>query len=89
MTASKSSDKTIILTQQPVPAQFDFESFYDKQFDGAQDVSSIYGRGKAGILNGTMSGSLVTDSTWIIITGPEDLPANDMKLIIERLKLVK
>lgn len=85
-TAKNTQGDTLIFTENPVPKDFDFESFYNKQFVGAQNISSIYGRGQAGILDNVMSGSLVTDSTWIIIKGPENLPAKDMEMIIKGLK---
>ena len=83
---SQDGSNTIIFTQTPVPAEYDFESFYKTRFVGAQDVSSLYGRGKIGIMDGMMAGSLATDSTWILVKGPENLPANEMKSIIEKLK---
>lgn len=87
---AKSQDgaSTLIFTETPVPAEYDFESFYKTRFVGAQDVTSLYGRGKIGIMDGMMSGSLATDSTWILVKGPENLPANEMKSIIEKLKPV-
>lgn len=88
LAARDANGHAIIITEQPIPKEFDFEAFYNKQLVGAQDITSIYGRGKAGIFDGEMSGSLVTDSTWIIIKGPKDTPAIDMKLIIEGLKPV-
>lgn len=88
VTARNQNGERIIFTEQPVPTEFDFESFYKKQFVGAQDVTSIYGRGQAGILDSTMSGSLVTDSTWVIIKGPPNLPLKDMETVVGGLKPV-
>lgn len=83
---SKEGDQTLIFTETPVPAEYDFESFYKTRFIGAQDVSSLYGRGKVGIMDNMMAGSLATDSTWILVKGPENLPASEMVFVIERLK---
>lgn len=85
---SQDGSQTLIFTQTPVPAEYDFESFYKTSFVGAQDAPSLYGRGNIGILDGVMSGSLVTDSTWVIIKGPKDLPANAMTEIVQALKPV-
>lgn len=89
ITATDATGHNIIFTQQPVPKEFDFETFYTKQFVGSRDISSIYGRGKTGILDTVTTGSLVTDSTWIIVKGTENLPANDMETIIKGLKPVR
>lgn len=84
--AKNNKDKTIIITQTPVPKKFDYDSFYDDRFIGIQDAQSIYGRGKMELLDNAMTGSLVTDSTWIIIKAPEGFPAKDMLQIIASIK---
>lgn len=86
MTAQNTKGDVIIFTENPTPKGYDYDSFYESRYSGIQDAPSIYGRGKAGIIDGAMSGSLVTDSTWILIKGSENLPAKDMKQIINSLK---
>lgn len=86
VTARDGKDNVLIITQTPVPSDFDFESFYKTRFVGMQDAQSIYGRGKVGILDGSITGSLVTDSTWVLVKGPEEISANDMIQIILSLE---
>lgn len=86
VTAENQDGKTLIFTQMPVPAEYDFESFYKSRLTGAQDAYSVYGRGKVGILDGSLTGSLVTDSTWVLVKGPEEISANDMIQIILSLE---
>lgn len=88
-TARDSKDNVLIFTQTPVPSDFDFESFYKTRFVGIQDAQSIFGRGKVGILDGSLTGSLVTDSTWVLIKGPEEMSANNMIQIISSLKPIR
>ena len=86
MALKKSGGGTVSITQTPVPQNFDYESFYKSQITGEQEAPSIYGRGKVGLIDDDMSGSLVTDSTWIIIKSTAEMSAQDMKNIVSGLK---
>lgn len=86
--ASNNKGEKLIFTETPVSQEFDFESFYKQQYVGMQDVQSIYGRGTTGVINTVMSGSLVTTSTWVLITGSKDMPASSMVTVIKNLKPV-
>lgn len=87
-TASNKTGEKLVFTQTPVSQGFDFESFYKEQYVGMQDVQSIYGRGTTGVISNAMSGSLVTTSTWVLVTGTKDMAANTMASVIQNLKPV-
>lgn len=84
--ASNAKGTKLVFTETPVSQGFDFESFYKAQYVGMQDVQSIYGRGTTGVINGVMGGSLVTTSTWVLVTGTKDMPSSTMASIIQGLK---
>lgn len=88
-TASNYQAEKIIVTQTPVPKSYDFESFYEAQMSGVQDAQSIYGRGKVGLLDEVVTGSLVTDSTWLLLKSHSSFSADDMKKIISSMRPVQ
>lgn len=79
---------TIALTEQSVPAGFDFTSFYDKQMtdarkvDGAQFPSVI-----GSVANGANSRllSIQADTTWIMAS-TQNAPQSDLEFIARNLR---
>lgn len=82
----------ILISQQPEPAQFDFQSFH-ASFGDKTVIKTPLGEGMAGTIDGggTRIGSLVTkDGTWIIITAKTDALADeDMERLLHSLKVSK
>lgn len=75
--------KKLIVSQQPVPPDFDFENFYLNSLFGAKEVITPLGKAVIGQIKDATFASIVTDRTWVIINAPAGLPADQMEQLIK------
>ncbi|HVS78942.1 MAG TPA: hypothetical protein VHD84_01475 [Candidatus Saccharimonadales bacterium] len=83
--AKNSSGKTIAITEQPKPDNFDFDTFYSQHLSATKQVVTRSGNAVIGLMNTNPVASLATDKTWVIVTFPANMPANNVEQTTESL----
>lgn len=86
--ASDGGGGSIVFTEQRKPPNFDFDEFYKQQMQEAKNVDktpspSVLGKSTE---NGAPILSIVTDSTWILITSQSPVGDDGLELIARSLK---
>lgn len=87
--ATNKNGETVVFTEQKKPEGFDFNAFYADQFSDATSISdapfpSVY----AIAPNKSKLVSVITDDTWIMISGPST-SATTIQDIAKQLRAVK
>jgi hypothetical protein len=85
--AKNASGESIVFTQQPKPADFNFDDFYQQQLTEARTVesgeyASVSGKTK----DGKYMLSIVTKDTWIVVSMPVLLSDSDLQIIAKGMK---
>jgi len=81
--------QSFYITQQAVPASFDFVAF-NKKFLNPDSFSADSGTVTAGQVGANLIGSVRTDkNTWIIINAPSTSSLTEMETVIRSFELVK
>jgi hypothetical protein len=87
-TITYNKDSKLLVSLQPIPANFDFDTFYEKSMKDASSVSTSVGNAKIGRMNGIETISLLTKKTWVLITAPDGAADRDMSSIVKTLRYV-
>jgi hypothetical protein len=82
--------RVISVSEQSMPANFDFTAFYEKQMKGARTISgapfhSVIGEMVVENGQGAKFLSVRADGTWIMVTG-KDVLDDELELIARQLK---
>lgn len=80
-------NKKLIFTEQPKPAGFDFDGFYNDQLTNKQTFVTDAGQATTGLFEGSGFASLVTDRTWIIMREPTSTQETLLDHIVRRLRI--
>jgi hypothetical protein len=77
----------IVFTTQPAPTGFDFQAFIQKYLKNVQPVSTTYGQGFIGQSQDRSLGSMVSGSSWFILsTNNAQVTQDNLRLIMSNLK---
>ncbi len=81
---SKDNAQVINITEEARPQGFDFNSFYQSHLQSAKSVIGAPSPAVIGTLqDGTRVASMVTDNTWILISGPSNkVSDNDIRFLL-------
>lgn len=84
---ANNSSSRLVITQQKIPANFDFNNFYTNQLTDIKKFDTKYGRAVIGLNDQRHLGSLVTDKTWLLLTTNSQQPSiSDMEIVLKNLK---
>ena len=87
-TVSNSQTRSkLIFTEQPKPAQFDFNSFYDEQLTEKRSLTSPSGQATIGLFEGSLFASVLTDRTWVLIRVPGSQELTQFERVLQYLTL--
>ncbi len=78
-------DKHISVSEQPRPLSFDFDKFNFQQIAGSKEILTRSGKAVAGSISGITTVSLVTDKTWVLVRGDNDIPAATIEKLTENM----
>jgi len=76
--------KSILISQQPEPGNFDIGGFHDILKD-KQAVETAYGTAHIGKSENTKVGSLLTSGLWIFLSSPPSTDSEDLKTVLSHL----
>lgn len=82
------NDKKLIVSEQPVPVDFDFETFY-AQFEGRKDLISATGQTVLGRFEDADMASTVDHDTWVLIRAPYGIDATALESVVQSFSLVQ
>ena len=77
---------TLIVSEQPTPKKFDFQAFYSKDINVTTRSLTNQGELVIGKFLSRQVGSLVTASTWIIVSAPQSSPSGYLDQILRSLR---
>jgi len=82
------SDQKLVFTLQKTPTVFDFNTFYKQQFQNSRQINTNYGTATLGINSGRPLGSLVDDTTWLLlsVSNNSHLSLDDLSRVMSNLK---
>ena len=83
---SNGDDKDYFFSMQKTPRQSIVTNFESVQLTGAAPVDTAIGSAVIGVANGQTMASVVTDSSWIIITAPQGGKKSDLMYLVENLQ---
>jgi hypothetical protein len=79
--------KSLHLTIQKRPENFDFKKFYEKSLTQSFQFAAPLGQGGIGKSQGRLIGSLVTGSSWVLVTSiSKNINQDDIYFILSHLK---
>lgn len=85
--AATNGSLRIVFTIQPAPTAFDFQAFIQKYLKDVQPISTAYGQAFIGQNQDRSLGSLVSGSSWFILsTNNAQITQDNLRLIISHLK---
>lgn len=77
----------LIFNIQPRPPTFDFPAFYQKGLSGTEQFTTPVGQAAIGKAQTKLIGSLVTETSWIIISSDSDeINSDDLRLTLNNLR---
>ena len=83
------SGKNIIISEQAMPNNFDFENFNKKRILGSKEILTPVGKATIGQSSERNVASVITDKTWVLVSAPSDTQANQLETIVRSLKQAK
>jgi hypothetical protein len=86
----KDGTRTIAVSEQSMPANFDFTAFYEKQMKGARTIGgtpfhSVVGEMIVQEGQGAKFLSIRADATWVVVTG-HDIRDDELEFIAKHLQ---
>jgi len=85
--AAANGDLRIIFTIQKTPPSFDFNTFYSQALSNSQQFATPYGQVVIGKSKDRYLGSLVSGSTWVIVSDSSpSISIDDLSLAMTHLK---
>lgn len=77
---------SLVFAEQAKPKDFDLPAFYQKQLHDTKNLQSVANPSVIGTLeNGNKLLSVMTDSTWLLITATPATPEDDLRFVAEHL----
>lgn len=86
---SNNAGQNISISQQAVPANFDFDNFNKKRILGSKEILTPVGKATIGQSSERNVASVITDKTWILVSAPSDTTAAQLETIVKSLKEAK
>ncbi len=83
------SGSQLFVSQQPEPANFDFQDFHNKLLKERRTSSSPNGDVHLGKVENNKVGSMLSSSTWVYVSGPTSTDYKDIESLFTRLKRLK
>lgn len=83
----RSDKKTVLITQQAVPANVDAEKMVLERLRNTTAIMTPYGKAIIGTQDKTRGASLVSDQTWIFISAPNTITSDDLAAIMRSMRL--
>lgn len=84
---AKKGTQKLVFTLQKTPTAFDFNTFYKQQIANNHSYSTQFGTAVIGQNSNRSLGSLVDDSTWLLLTtNSSRVSQDDMSLVLTHLK---
>lgn len=78
----------IAFTVQQRPSGFDFNNFYKQGLTDPSTFDTSLGQAALGTANGRPLGSLLTDTSWLLVSSAsKSVQSDDLRLILNNLKL--
>ncbi len=83
---TKSNSPPIIVSEQPVATRFNFDDFYSKQISVTTQLTNGEGRIIFGKILTRQVATLVSPTTWVILSADTKTPPGDISTLVESLK---
>lgn len=82
---AKSAQGAVLITEQAIPRQLDFDTFYADQLSDTRRMTTGIGEATIGYFGDTELGSIVTDRTWILVRAKQGVSSQQMDAIVQSL----
>ena len=85
--AATRADLRIVFTMQAVPANFNFQSFYQQYLKNTQQFHTAYGQAVMGNIQNRVLSSMTDGKTWFILSdNSPNVSGGELRLIMNSLK---